>query len=69
MNTPNPTLPATGFLRLREVLKIVPVGKTAWYKGVKEKRFPAPVLLGPRTAAYRVEDIAALIKRLSSQKA
>ena len=62
-----PALPTTGFLRLAQVLKFVPVCKTAWYAGIKEGRYPKPVNLGPRTAAYRAEDIAALIERLSSQ--
>lgn len=60
-------LPVTGFLRLAQVLKFVPVGKTAWYAGVKDGRFPKPVNLGPRTAAYRAEDIRALIENLGSQ--
>lgn len=64
-----PTIPTTGFLRLSQVLKFVPIGKTAWYAGVKDGRFPKPVPLGPRTAAYRAEDIAALIERLGSQSA
>ena len=64
-----PTLPPTGFLRLSQVLKFVPVGKATWYRGIKEGRFPKPVNLGPRTAAYRVEDIRALIDRLGSQSA
>ncbi len=50
-------LPETGFLRLKEVLKIIPVGKTTWWLGVKTGRFPRPVKLGPRTTAWRVEDI------------
>lgn len=57
------TLPPTGFLRLREVLKLIPVSRSAWYAGVKEGRYPAPIPLGPKTAVYRVEDIRALIER------
>lgn len=69
MNQNTPTLPATGFLRLHQVLKFIPVGKTAWYAGIKAGRFPEPVSLGPRTAAYRVEDIRTLIERLGAQSA
>lgn len=64
-----PTLPAVGFVRLADVLKLIPVGKSAWYAGIKEGRFPAPVKLNKRAAAYRVEDIRALIERLSSGEA
>ena len=62
-------IPQTGFLRLRDVLKLVPICRTAWYQGVKEGRYPQPVSLGPRTAAYRVEDIKRLIDELSAQNA
>lgn len=61
-------VPSVGFMRLSQVLKIIPVGKTLWYAGVKEGRFPQPVKLGPRTAAYRVQDITALIERLGQNE-
>lgn len=60
-----PVLPATGFLRLNQVLKFVPIGKTAWYNGVKEGRFPKPIQLSARTAVYRAQDIATLIDKIS----
>ena len=66
-NSTTPILPATGFLRLSQVLEFIPVGKTAWYAGIKAGRFPEPVSLGPRTAAYRAEDIHDLIERLGSR--
>ena len=63
-----PTLPEVGFLRLADVLKLIPVAKTAWYEGVREGRFPAPVKLTRRASGYRVEDIRALIDRLGRGK-
>jgi len=60
-------LPATGFIRLNQVLQLIPIGKTAWYNGIKEGRFPAPVALGPRTAAYPVKEIAELIEKFSGR--
>ena len=64
-----PTLPATGFMRLSQVLQFVPICKTKWYAGIKSGIYPRPIALGPRTAAYRVEDIRALIERLGAQAA
>ena len=61
-----PTLPEVGFLRLSDVLKLIPIAKTAWYAGVKEGRFPAPVKLTKRASGYRVGDIRALIARLDA---
>jgi hypothetical protein len=40
-----------------------PVGRSSWWAGIKSGRFPKPVKLGPRTTAWRVEDIRALIER------
>ena len=61
----NPTLPARpneGFLRLPQVLSIYPISRSAWWAGVKTGKYPVPVKLGPRTTAWRMEDIRALIE-------
>ena len=65
-SSPAPVLPETGFLRLADVLKLVPVCKTAWYNGVRSGDFPQPVALGKRARGYRVEDVRALIYRLNA---
>jgi predicted DNA-binding transcriptional regulator AlpA len=57
----------TGFLRLPQVLDIVPISKSAWWEGCKTGRFPKPVKLGPRTTAWKAEDIAALVKQLGRE--
>jgi len=49
-----------GFLRLPEVLRIIPVSRSAWWAGIKSGRFPQAVKLGPRTTAWRVSDIRKL---------
>ncbi len=54
-------------LRLNPVLSRVPVSRSAWYQGVKDGRFPAPVKLGPRTVAWREADINKLIATLAAQ--
>lgn len=58
-------IPETGFMRLPQVLSVIPVGKTSWWEGVKSGRFPKPVKLSARCTAWRAEDIRALITRLS----
>ena len=57
-------IPATGFLRLPQVLALIPVGKSSWWRGVKDGRYPKPVKIAPRTTAWRAEDIAALMASL-----
>ncbi|MFM8342191.1 MAG: helix-turn-helix transcriptional regulator [Methylomonas sp.] len=68
-------LPQTGYLRLPQIVgnpkaeppipAIIPVSKSSWWAGVKEGRYPKPVKLGPRTTAWKVEDIRALIEQLA----
>ncbi len=63
-------LPDTGYLRLKQIIKphgVYPVCRSKWYAGVAEGTYPAPVRLGPRTVAWRVEDIRALIERSARQ--
>ncbi|NBX74875.1 MAG: AlpA family phage regulatory protein [Alphaproteobacteria bacterium] len=59
-------LPELGYMRLPDVLKIIPIGKSTWWAGVKSGRFPKPVKLGPRTTAWRAQDIAVLVKELNN---
>ncbi len=63
-SVPGAQLPQTGFLRLPGVLQLIPVARSTWWEGVRTGRFPAPVKIGGVTA-WRVEDIHALIARIS----
>lgn len=57
-------LPSTGYVRLPDIIKPrgpIPVGKSTWWAGVKDGRFPRPVKLGPRLTVWRVDDIRRLI--------
>ena len=54
-------LPETGFVRLATILQVFPVGRSTWWRGVKEHRYPQPVKLGANTTAWKVEDIRALL--------
>lgn len=65
MMTTAATLPATGFIRLNTLLQVFPVSRSAWWAGVKSGRYPPSVKLGPRTTAWKVEDIRALIEESS----
>lgn len=55
------------FLRLPQVLAIIPISKSAWWQGCKDGRYPQPIKLGPRTTVWRSADIFALVRRLSDQ--
>lgn len=58
-----PALPDAGLLRLSQVLKLIPIGRSTFYAGQATGLYPRPVAIGPRARAYRVEDIRALIEK------
>ena len=61
-------IPETGFLRLPQVLSVIPVGKTTWWEGVRSGRYPKPVKLSPRCTAWLAEDIRELIKGIAGKE-
>lgn len=52
-------LPPPLFLRLPQVLAMVPVSDATLWRMVKAKKFPQPVKLGPNITAWRAEDVRA----------
>jgi prophage regulatory protein len=63
MMTTSTTLPETGFVRLPTVLKVFPVSRSAWWKGIADGRYPPGVKLSARTTAWPVAAIRELIER------
>ena len=59
-------LPSVGYVRLPQILEIFPISKSSWWEGCRSGVFPKPVKLGPRTSAWRVEDIRALMERINT---
>ncbi len=57
------SLPETGFVRLPQVLRVYPVGRSTWWNGVRDGRYPQPVKLSERITAWRAQDIRNLIER------
>lgn len=57
-------LPKKRLLQLPEIIAPhgpIPLRKSAWWEGVKKGIFPQPVKFGPRTTAWKAEDIENLI--------
>ena len=67
INMNNNKMNVDGLIRLPKVLELTSLGKSTWWKGVKDGRFPAPVHLTPRTTAWRAVDILHLIDNLSTK--
>jgi predicted DNA-binding transcriptional regulator AlpA len=51
-----------GFMRLSDVLQVFPVSKSTWWAGVKIRRYPQPIKIGPRMTAWRKTDIRKLLE-------
>ena len=68
MNPKGPlsALPDDGYLRLDTILKIFPVGRSTWWAGVKNGRYPPSIKLGPKVTAWRVQDIRTLMNDLEA---
>jgi prophage regulatory protein len=61
----NDGLPEHGLVRLTQIIRPrgpLPIGKSTWWAGVKDGRFPKPVKLSSRVTAWRVEDIRQLLE-------
>ena len=63
MNSPRSALPEIGFVRLPQILSLIPISRSAWWAGIREGKFPQGIKLGSKTTVWRAEDIRNLIER------
>jgi predicted DNA-binding transcriptional regulator AlpA len=54
-------LPTHGFVRLPQILTVIPKGRAAFLADVAAGVIPRPYKIGARAVAWRVEDIRAYI--------
>ncbi len=54
-----------GYLREPTVLKLLPISRSSWRRGIREGIYPAPVKLGSRASAWRVSQIRRLLASFS----
>jgi len=47
-------------LKINEVLKIIPVSKSTWWKWIREGKAPQPIRLGARCTFWRYSDVTGL---------
>lgn len=62
------SIPQTGFVRLPQILAVIPIGRSTWWAKVKSKEYPQPIKLGINTTVWKAEDINALIKNLAGDE-
>lgn len=59
-----------GFMRLKDIIRPhgpIPVGKSTWWAGIKDGRFPKGHKLSPGTTVWRCQDIRDLIERTTAE--
>lgn len=55
-------IPKIGLLRIKQVLRFVPVSRSNWWEGVRTGLFPKPLKLSARVTCWRAADIRALVE-------
>lgn len=57
-------IPERGFVRIAQILAVIPIGKSSWWAGVREGKYPQPVKPSPfgRVTVWHAEDVAALCR-------
>ena len=55
-------LPPFGFVKLPQILAVVPVCRSTFLQRVQDGVYPRPYKLGPRAVAWKVEDIRAIMQ-------
>jgi len=54
-------LPEIGYVRLPQILAVLPMGKSTFWNRVKAGIYPKPKKLGAKISVWRVEDIRAIL--------
>ena len=54
------------YLRLNQVLKIIPISRSTWYRGMKAGIYPKQVRLSHRVAAWRESEVRRCLDRLNA---
>ncbi len=57
----------SGFLRSAQVLELIPVGRSTWWRWVKEGKAPRPVKLSERITVWRTDEILQFAETFESE--
>ena len=55
----------SAYIRLPEILQLIPIGRSTWWHWVAIGKAPQGVKLGAKTTAWRVSDIQKLLEDLA----
>lgn len=57
-------LPSGQYVRLNQILRMIPVSKSTWYRGIKSGIYPKPVRISTRASAWKMEEIIRCLESL-----
>lgn len=55
------------YLKLPQVLAIVPVSRSTWYRGIQQGIYPRAVKVSHRASAWRLSDVNRSIENLQGR--
>lgn len=58
---PDPRVEIDPLLRLPQVLQLIPVSRSTWWKWVKDGKAPKGIKIGDRVTAWRQSDVKELM--------
>lgn len=67
-NNTNPGEQWSGFMKIKTVLRLIPVSKSTWYTGIKSGKYPAQIHPSAGSSAWIASDIQALIQQIAKGK-
>ncbi len=66
-NTALNNLSQSAYIRLPEILNLLPIGRSTWWLWVATGKAPKGVKLGAKTTAWKLSDIQKLLDDLSKE--
>ena len=57
-------LPDEALIRLPDVLRLYPGGRTRWLKGVADREYPQPIKISKRIVAWQYGEIKKLLRSM-----
>lgn len=70
------TLPAEGYVRLSDIVGdaksnpprrgVLPIGRSTFWAGIRQGKYPPPVKLGARTAVWDVSTVRRMLETISN---
>jgi prophage regulatory protein len=63
---PQNKTPSLGYMRLPQILDVLPIGRSTWWHWVSIGKAPQPVKLSRNISAWRISDIHALIRKIEA---